>query len=481
MKLGQVIVIIEWLFVSYFILLYGGYLTLNFIALFALPRYMQLRIIHELPQTATEFDIPISIVLAAYNEEALIVSSVRSLLQLTYSEFELVIGNDGSKDETLEVLKREFKLIRFPEAYRVRLPTAPVRGIYVSTIYPNLRVIDKENGGRSDTLNATINAARYPLICVIDADSVMERDSLHRAAQPFLDDPRTVACGGMIRIANGCQVRGGCMERAGLPTNFLALFQVVEYLRAFLFGRIGWSTVNGLLLISGAFGVFHKESVISAGGYNIDTIAEDMDLTMRLHRQAIEQGVPYKISFIPDPVLWTEGPEDFKTLHSQRVRWQYGLGECISLNRELLFKRGSGFAGWVAMPFNLMLEWIGPFVEAGGYVFMFVMYMFGLLSLQSFVLFFLFAIGLGMILSVSSLLLEELSFHTYPKMRHIIVLFVASLLENLGYRQLNVLWRLEGLVRWLIGKKPGWGRMTRTAAWQSETPSEQIGEHELAK
>ena len=458
---------IEYVFLLYFLALHAGYLSLNIIALFTLPRYMQSRVLTDLPQSCSSFDLPISVLVPAYNEEAIIVSSIRSLLQLSYSEFELIIGNDGSRDNTLEVLKREFKLVRFPEAYRIRLQSAPVRGIYLSTIYPNLRVIDKENGGRSDTLNAALNAARYPLICVIDADSVLQRDSLQRAVQPFLEDPRTVACGGTIRVANGCQVRSGFVERAGLPTNPLALFQVVEYLRAFLFGRIGWAPLNGLLLISGAFGVFHKESVISVGGYNTGSIGEDMDLTMRLHLQAIKKGVPYRISFVPDPVLWTEVPEDFKTLYSQRVRWQYGLGECISDNRELLFKRGSGFAGWVAMPFNLMLEWLGPFIEVTGYVFMLVTYLLGLLSLQSFVIFLLFAIGLGMLLSVNALLLEELSFHTYPKTRHILVLFAAALAENLGYRQLNSFWRFEGLVRWLTGRKPGWGRMKRTAEWQA--------------
>ena len=468
MTLVNFILGIEYFFLLYFLALHGGYFALDIIALLTVPRYMQSRVIGDLPHSCSAFDLPISVVAAAYNEEAIIVSTVRSLLQLNYAEFELVIVNDGSKDETLEVLQQEFKLVHFPEAYRARLPCARVRGIYLSTLYPNLRVIDKDNGGRSDSLNAGINVARYPLLCIIDADSVLQRDSLQRAVQPFLEDPRTIACGGTIRIANGCQVRSGFMERAGLSTNFLALFQTVEYLRAFLFGRIGWSPLNGLLLISGAFGVFHKESVVSVGGYNIHTIGEDMDLTMRLHRQAIARGVPYRISFVPDPVLWTEAPESFKVLHSQRVRWQYGLGECISLNRDLFFKRGSGFAGWVAMPFNLVLEWLGPFIEVGGYVFMVVTYLLGLLSFRSFVVFLFFAIGLGMLLSVCALLLEELSFHTYPKMRHIVLLFIAALAENLGYRQLNSFWRLEGLVRWLLGRKPGWGQMTRTAAWQAE-------------
>ena len=459
---------IEYIFLLYFLALFAGYLSLNIISLLTLPRYMQSRVLTELPQSTVGFDLPISIVVAAYNEAAVIVASVQSLLQLNYSEFELVIANDGSKDDTLEVLKREFGLVLFPEAYRVRIQTTPVRGIYLSTIHPNLRVIDKENGGRSDSLNAAINAARYPLICVIDADSVLERNSLQRLVEPFLEDPRTIACGGTIRIANGCQVRGGFLERAGLPTNWWALFQVIEYLRAFLFGRLGWSPLNGLLIVSGAFGLFNKEIVVSVGGYNTDMIGEDMELTMRLHRIMTERGVPYRITFAPDPVCWTECPEDYKTLRSQRVRWAHGLGECVALNRGLLFQRGSGFAGWVALPFNVILEWLGPIIEVGGYVFMIATYLLGLLSFSSLMIFLLFAIGLGMLLSVSALLLEELSFHTYPKMRHILVLFVVALVENLGYRQLNSFWRFQGLVRWLVGGKPKWGDMTRTATWQAD-------------
>ena len=459
---------IEYVFLLYFLALFAGYLSLNIISLLTLPRYMQSRVLTELPQSTVGFDLPISIVVAAYNEAAVIVASVQSLLQLNYSEFELVIANDGSKDDTLEVLKREFRLVLFPEAYRIRIQTTRVRGIYLSAIHPNLRVIDKENGGRADSLNAAINAARYPLICVIDADSVLERDSLKRLVEPFLEDPRTIACGGTIRIANGCQVRGGFLERAGLPTNWWALFQVIECLRAFLFGRLGWSPLNGLLIVSGAFGLFNKEVVVSVGGYKKGTIGEDMELTMRLHRIMTERGVPYRITFAPDPVCWTEAPEDYKTLRSQRVRWAHGLGECVSLNRGLLFQRGSGVAGWVALPFNVILEWLGPILEVGGYVFMIVTYLLGLLSFSSLMIFLLFAIGLGMLLSVSALLLEELSFHTYPKMRHILVLFVVALVENLGYRQLNSFWRFQGLVRWLVGGKPKWGDMTRTATWQAD-------------
>lgn len=472
---------IEYVFLLYFLVLFAVYFGLNLVSLYTLPRYMQLHTAGDFPQPYSGFDLPISILVPAYNESAVIVSSIRSLLQLNYSEFELVVINDGSKDETLEVLKREFKLAPFPEAYRIRLPSKPVRAFYLSTTHPNLRVIDKENGGKADSQNAGINAARYPLFCVLDSDSILDRDSLRRTVQPFLENPLTVACGGSIRIANGCKVRGGFLESAGLPRNLLALFQVVEYLRAFLFGRIGWEPLNAITIVSGAFGIFHKETIVSVGGYSTESIGEDMELVLRLHRLLTTRGVRYRIAFIADPVCWTEAPEDFKTLRNQRVRWQHGLGDSLWLNRGLLFQSGSGFAGWLAFPFMMIFEWIEPFVEVAGYVFIVVTYFLGMLSPPNALLFFLFAIGFGMLLSVTSLLLEEMSFHTYRNGGDLLRLFLAVIVENFGYRQLNSLWRLKGLVEWTLGRKAQWGEMTRVASWQAEAGSEALGERKPAK
>jgi cellulose synthase/poly-beta-1,6-N-acetylglucosamine synthase-like glycosyltransferase len=387
------------------------------------------------------------------------------MLQLTYSEYEVVVINDGSKDATLEVLKREFGLLPFPEAYRRLIPTKDIRAIYRSTRFPNLRVIDKFNGGKADSLNAGINAARYPLFCGVDADSILQRDSLERVTQPFLRDPTMVATGGTIRVANGCEVRGGFLTKVGLPSNPWALFQVVEYLRAFLFGRLGWSAVNGMLIISGAFGVFRKDAVVSVGGYRPDTIGEDMELIVRLHRLLRARRQPYRIEFVPDPVCWTEAPEDFKTLKNQRIRWQRGLAESLNANWGLMFSRNGGVPGWLAFPFMLLFEWLGPLVEMGGYLFMAVAFFTGEISWQAFSTFMFVAIGLGILLSASGLLLEEMSFHIYPRGKQLLALGLVVLLENLGYRQLNTWWRLTGLFRWAMQKEASWGTMTRKGSF----------------
>jgi cellulose synthase/poly-beta-1,6-N-acetylglucosamine synthase-like glycosyltransferase len=458
----------QWFFLAYFVLLNLGYLALNAFSMLELPRHLQARLLDQLPRLHSGFEPPVSMLVPAYNEEATIAASVRSMLQLDYPELEIIVVNDGSRDGTLEALRREFALQPYPEAYWRRLEVKPVRGIYRSTTYPNLRVIDKENGGKADALNAAINASRYPLVCGVDADSILERASLRRVVAPFLHEPHIIASGGTVRIANGCEVRGGFLERVALPTRLLPLLQIVEYLRAFLFGRLGWAPFNAVLIISGAFGVFRKEAVVAAGGYRHDTVGEDMELVVRLHRFYRTTGRPYRIAFLPDPICWTEAPESLKVLRSQRTRWQRGLGESLAANRELLFHPRGGAPGWLAFPFMIVFEWLGPMLEVTGYAFMISGFLLGAIAPEAFLTFMLLAIGLGMTLSASALLLEEISFHIYKRPTDLLVLGAVAMIENFGYRQLVSLWRLQGLVQWARRTQGGWGDMKRTATWQKK-------------
>jgi cellulose synthase/poly-beta-1,6-N-acetylglucosamine synthase-like glycosyltransferase len=465
----SVIAVAEWTYLFYFVVLNGGYLTLNVVALVALRRFMESRTAGDLPPIYSNFELPVTIIVPAYNEAVTIGDSLRALLQLEYPQYEIIVVNDGSSDSTLEVLQDEFGLKPFPEAYRVRVPVAPVRGIYRSTVYAKLRVIDKENGGKADALNAGLNAARYPIFCGVDADSILQRDALQRVIRPFLEDPTTVAAGGTVRIANGCTVSRGFVERIGLPHSALGLMQIIEYLRAFLFGRLGWAPLNALLIISGAFGLFRKEAVIEAGGYRTDTVGEDMELVVRLHRKLRIAKQPYRITFVPDPICWTEAPEDWRTLRSQRLRWQRGLAESLAANLKLCLHPRGGAVGWVAFPFMLVFELLGPLIEVTGFAFFVVAAISGWISYQTVAIFLAVAIGLGILLSVSALLLEELSFHVYPKLSHTLTLLGAAVLENLGYRQMLAVWRLTALVRWAFGVKGRWGTMQRTGAWSEKT------------
>ncbi|MCI0433866.1 MAG: glycosyltransferase family 2 protein [Gemmatimonadetes bacterium] len=459
---------VQWIFLLYFAGINGGYILLNVLAFFALPRFMQRRVLSSLPRPHTDFEPPVSLIVPAYNEEAVIVSSIRSLLQIDYPEFEIVVVNDGSKDGTLRVLIEQFDLVIFPEAFRQRLSHRPVRRIYRSRLHPELSVVDKENGGsKADALNAGLNTARYPLICPLDADTILQRDSIRLLVQPFLEDPATVGSGGIVRIANGCEVAGGFLGRVGLPRNPLALFQVVEYLRAFLFGRVGWNALDALPLISGAFGLFHKETVIRVGGYSTTCVAEDMELVLRMHRHFRRQRKPYHVTFVADPVCWTEAPEDLRTLRNQRMRWQRGLLQCMVLYRDMLFRPGMGWLGWLALPFLFFFEGLGPILEIAGVLSISFGFVMGWISLDNFALIMAVAIGLGTVLSLTSILLEEAAYHTYPRARDVLVLIVASLLENVGYRQLTAWWRLRGLWQWARRKEAAWGAMVRTGSWQS--------------
>jgi cellulose synthase/poly-beta-1,6-N-acetylglucosamine synthase-like glycosyltransferase len=464
----SIITATQWFFLLYFIVVNIGYIMLNVISIAAIYRYMQREALSGVAKSFSRLEPPVSILVPAYNEESTIATSVRSMLQINYPEFEIIVINDGSKDGTLDTLKREFALAPWPGISRKRLDSNPVLGMYMSPLFPNLFVLDKENGGKADSLNAGINVSRFPLYCSVDADSILQRDSLVKIVQPFLENPDTIASGGTVRAANGCEVEGGYLKESGLPKNHLALFQIVEYLRAYLIGRLGWSQMNALMVISGAFGLFRKEAVISAGGYRTDTLGEDMELVVRLHKTMRRMKKKYSITFVPDPICWTEVPEDLRTLRNQRVRWQRGLAESLWLNRDVLFNRHGGAVGWIAFPFMVAFELLGSFVEVFGYIFTFAGFFMGVMSAGAFFAFMFVAIGMGILLSVNSLLIEELSFHIYKKPGNTALLFMFAVAENFGYRQLNSWWRVVGLYRWARGKKGNWGEMKRAADWQKK-------------
>ena len=455
----------QWIFLLYMIGLNIGYMMLNLNAVFFASAYMKTFEARKFIGLYTGYMPPVSILVPAYNEELTIESSVRSLLQLDYPQYEVVIINDGSTDGTIEKLKEAFLLQPLGKAFRMRVPTQQVHTVYISATHSNLKVIDKANGGKADALNAGINISLYPLFCCLDADSILERNSLKRIVMPFIENPLTVACGGTVRIANGCDVREGFLEKVGLPGNLLALIQIVEYLRAFLFGRLGWMPMNALLIISGAFGVFHKETVIEAGAYKRNTIGEDMELVVRLHAYMRSKGRPYHISFIPDPVCWTEAPEDLRTLRAQRIRWQQGLAESLAANIGLLLNPRSGAIGWFAFPFMLFFEGLGPIVEVAGYVITILGFLFDYISFEGMMMVLVLAISMSITVSVVALLLEEITFRVYPGIKNDFILFIIAFIENIGYRQLTVWWRLIGVYRWLTRQEGEWGKMARTASW----------------
>ena len=457
---------IIWCFLVYVIGCSGAYLLLNLTAYFSLKSYLAERRAREDESLYTGNEPPITVIMPAYNEGTTIITSVRSALMLNYPNLEVVVVNDGSKDNTLEVLKSTFDFEAFPEVVRERIPTQKVRGIYLSRSVNNLRLVDKENGGKADAINAGINVSRCPLFCCIDADSVLEPHSLIRVVQPFLYHEDTIASGGTVRVANGCKVKYGHIISKGVPRNLLAAFQLIEYLRAFLFGRVGWARLNALLIISGAFGVFDKESVVEVGGYRTNTIGEDMELIVRLHRVLSERGRPHRIEYVPDPVCWTEAPEDLKVFASQRKRWHRGLSESLYLNRDLLFSARGGPAGWLAFPFFILFEWLSPFVELAGYLFTAYLLLMGKLNLVDAGVILGFAVSLSVFLSTLGFVLDEITFPGETRLAGIYYLVLISILECFGYRQLNMYYKIRGAIDWITNRRHHWGTMTRTGAWQ---------------
>lgn len=396
---------------------------------------------------------PATIIMPAWNEKDIIAPSVRSILEKTeYPGLEVIVVDDGSTDESLQRLIAEFTLVKMDLIYRGRIPTKPIRGFYLSPSYPNLMVISKENGGKPDALNVGINMCRTPYFCTLDSDCILEPDALLRLMRPIIRSPiNTVASGGIVRIMNGCEVKDGKIVKVGLPQGRVERFQVVEYLRSFLFGRAGWDLLGGTLIVSGAFAVFHRESVIETGGFHTDTVTEDMDLIVQLHRWAVHHNRKIKMSFTSDPVCWTECPAELENLSKQRRRWQMGLFQTLWKNSEMLFNRKYGLIGWLSFPFQLYIEGLGAAVEFLGYFMVPLALWFGIVPPELFVLFVLLGLVYGGFLSVGAVLLEELTYRRYPKHRDLFILLLYALVENFGYRQVVLWYRFQGLVRFITG------------------------------
>lgn len=465
---------LEWFAIAFFVALNGWYLVLLVSATIELRRHTwfaraeyRSRILSS-PLTPT-----ISVIAPAHNEETTIIESVNSLLGLNYPNLEIVVSNDGSADRTLDVLRNEFGLVPVHPIYRRVIPNRPVRGLYRSALHPRLVVVDKENGGKADAVNAGLNVATGQLACVIDADTLIEPDAMQKMVRPFLESPDVLAVGGTIRIANGSIIRGGRILEARVPLNPVAAVQVVEYLRAFLFGRLGWNRLGGNLIVSGAFGLFRRESLIQCGGFAHDTVGEDIEAILRLRSRAYEEGRPHRVAFVPEPVAWTEAPESLKVLGGQRDRWHRGLTDVVIRYRRLLFNPRYGAMGLVVFPYFAILELFAPVVEAAGILGLLLAAPLGLLNVRFAVLFFLVAYGLSVVLTMVTFTLEEFTYCRYHRTRDRLMLVALTLVETIGYRQLTVYWRLRGLIGYMRGKTD-WGAMERRGFGSREEGPESL-------
>ena len=459
---------IEAIFFAYFVALNFAYTLLLALGSGQVTDWVRRRPLRDFRGVSdSPLSLPVSILVPAYDEAPVIVHSVRSLLASQYRELQVMVINDGSLDGTLAALKEAFALVQVERVPRANLPSAPVRAVYASPHDDRLLVVDKENGGKADALNCGIRYAAYPLFCAIDSDTLLDPAALARLVWSFQAEPETVATGGIVRIVNGSLLQDGRLCQVRTPSSTLVNVQIIEYLRAFLAGRAGWSRLNMLLIISGAFGLFRRETVVEAGGYDTTTVGEDAELIVRLHRHCRDRGRPYKITFVADPICWTQAPADTGALRRQRDRWQRGLLETLWRHRGMLLRPRYGGIGMVAMPFFLVFEALGPLVEVLGLAYCAAGLVFGWVEPPIAAILLALAFTYGLVLSFGALLIEGRAFARYPGWRDLRRLMVAAVVENFGYRQWLALVRTRAL--WtMMRPDSGWGEMTR--AGFTETP-----------
>jgi cellulose synthase/poly-beta-1,6-N-acetylglucosamine synthase-like glycosyltransferase len=460
---GVAITTFNFVIFGYFVVVNTTYLALFGAAFVSARRYMYRQRAVDLQEVfRSPLTPPISVIVPAYNEEASIVEVVRAALVLRYPRFEVLVVNDGSSDSTLQSLIDAYDLKIVAKAVERKVPCQDIAGVYISSVHDNLVVMDKAHGGKADSLNAGINVSRGDILCMVDADSLIEPDALLKVARPFLDSPEeTVAVGGVIRVVNGCDVSGGRVTRVKLPRGFFANVQIIEYLRAFLGGRMGWASIQSLLIVPGAFGAFDRNTVIEIGGYRRDTVGVDMEIILRMHTYLRKQHRKYRIWYIPDPVCWTEVPVHWRQVARQRDRWQRGLLESLRAHEDMLFNPRYGLLGLFATPFYFFLEMLGPVVELGGYVMIVLAYLLGLLNIDFLYLFLAVAILYGVVVSLLGIALQGVVLRHYPRLPSLLKMGLFAVLDNLGYRQVNSWWRTKAYVTFYT-RRDRWGTMERT-------------------
>jgi len=447
------------------VLIFSTYLGLTIFSAITLRKYLRKNSYVDYNSIVSSPLAPsLSVIAPAYNESRNIVDNIRTLLSLYYNNYEVVVINDGSSDDSLEKIKEAYELEKVNYYFDYRLPCERIRGVYKSRnrSFKRLTVIDKQNGGKADTLNAGLNVCRNDLVVSIDADSIMEPDALLKLVKPFMEakEKRVIGAGGVIRIANSCEIVGGHIKKINLPKDFLPRAQVMEYTRAFLMGRMAWSELDGLLLISGALGMFDREIVIQAGGYSTRTVGEDMELVVRIRRYMADNGLDYDVVYIPDPLCWTEVPSNWKVLARQRSRWTRGTMETLYTHRKLLLNRKYGKLGLLGYPYWLLFEYLAPIIEFLGILWFFFLVITSKLNWPFFMLLTGFVYFFAVSLSIWAVLFEEITFHKYEKRRDVLKLVGTAFLEPLFYHPMVMLMSIKGNIDKLFNKK-SWGKMER--------------------
>jgi cellulose synthase/poly-beta-1,6-N-acetylglucosamine synthase-like glycosyltransferase len=412
----------------------------------------------------------VSIVAPAFNESATIVYNVKCLLSLTYPKFEVIIINDGSSDGTLEKLIDEFDLVKVPFFYQEHIKTAPVRGHYKSknSIFSKLLVVDKENRkSKADASNAGVNSSQYPLFLCTDVDCILKPNTIVKLVKPFIESEiRVIASGAAIRSSNSCEVNEGFLEKVHFPKQWYPMFQELEYVRAFIFGRMAWSQLNSLILVSGGLGMFDKEIAINAGGYTHDSLGEDMDLIIRMRKTMYDQKAKFKITYIPESLCWTEVPPNLKILMRQRIRWARGLIQTLLIHKKMFFNPKYGSTGLFALPYFFFFEFLGPMIESFGLILIAIgliisYFYFGAMNFEFLMWPLLFVYLFYINVTIISILLDELLYKSYANVKEVLKLIGMALIEPFLYHPVIVVAALKGYWQFFTKKEATWGVMVR--------------------
>ncbi|MEM9001297.1 MAG: glycosyltransferase [Bacteroidota bacterium] len=407
----------------------------------------------------------ITIIAPAYNEGLTIVENVRSLLSLKYVNYEVMVVNDGSKDDTLQKMIDAYDLVKIEKKIDPNWQSKPIRGVYKSKqlSFSKLTVIDKENGGKSDALNTGIYLSENRYVGCIDVDCLLLPDALLHVVKSFFQrtQKRVVAVGGVIRVANSCKISGGALEEIRLPINWLAKFQLLEYTRSFLLGRMAWGRIDSLLIISGAFGFFDREIAQAVGGYDTGTVGEDMEIVFRMRRYMHEQKLPYTVEYIPDPLCWTEVPESLKILVNQRDRWSRGNLETLKKHKDMFFNPKFGRLGMLSYPYWFFYEWMAPLLEFFGFFSILLFYYLGILNWEFFVAITLTVYAFSIMFSFYAILWDVCTYNQYQKTKDILQLVLCAIIEPIAFHPIVVWAAIRGNYKKLFKVKSGWGTITR--------------------
>lgn len=418
--------------------------------------------LNELSLKSTDNYVPVSILVPAYNEEETICDCVESLSYVDYPEYEIIVIDDGSNDYTSNKLINKFELKKVPRPIRRLVKCKNEQFIYEGYIKDGIKLtlVKKENGGKADALNMGINVSKYPLFISLDADSILQRDSISNIVMPFMEDDTTIAVGGSIKVANQVVLDKGKVIKVMPPKKILTIFQTIEYYRVFLTTRVWFNSFNGNLIISGAFGLFKKNAVLNVGGYDIDTVGEDMDLVVKLHSFYRKNKIKYKIKYEYKAICWSQVPEKLKDLKGQRRRWHIGLITSLNSHRYIFLNPKYGLVGIFSFLYFVVYEMFSCIIDVFGLIIILISYFSGLLNLKFLITFLFIYIFYSVIISLTAIILENYMFKYILKLSTLLKLMLFAFLESFGYRQLCSWYRITGFIGYRK-RKHQWNKISR--------------------